>query len=437
MPLLADYLRGLATKRANGQTTDETSYYGVLEATFDAAGAGLRPRVHSAFQLRDTGAGHPDGGLFTSGQLAHLHGGLGPPPARGAIEVKAPDVPIEKMLDPATEEGAQVERYRRRYGSVLATNLRQFVLVGTLDAEDINVPEVRERIDLAGSAPDLWTLAERPSDAEAEMGVAFAEFLRRALLHNAPITRPQDLAVWLASYARDARVKLERTDMGRLDALRQSLEATLGVTFGDRRGRRFFVATVVQTLFYGLFAAWTLWHREAVDRDRGALFYWGRAGDFLRVPALQALFDEVTKSSNVRALDLRDDLNRATALLNRVRHAELFSRFDDEAAIEYFYEPFLEAYDPELREEYGVWYTPRPLVEYMVDRVDTVLKEELGRPDGLADPGVVVLDPACGTGAYLVACLRRIEKTLRGRGGVWSRPTCAPLRWAGSRGSRS
>ena len=134
------------------------------------------------------------------------------------------------------------------------------------------------------------------------------------------------------------------------------------------------------------------------------------------MPALQALFDEVTKSSHVQALDLADDLTRATALLNRVRHEELFSRFEDRAAIEYFYEPFLKAYDSSLREEYGVWYTPRPLVDYMVERVNTVLREELGRADGLADPGVVVLDPACGTGAYLVACLRRIEKTLRERG---------------------
>jgi len=66
----------------------------------------------------------------------------------------------------------------------------------------------------------------------------------------------------------------------------------------------------------------------------------------------------------------------------------------------YFYEPFLEAFDPELRKELGVWYTPREVVKYMVERVDRVLREDLNRPAGLADPNVYILDPCCGTGAF-------------------------------------
>ena len=85
--------------------------------------------------------------------------------------------------------------------------------------------------------------------------------------------------------------------------------------------------------------------------------------------------------------------------------------------MQYFYEPFLEAFDPELRKELGVWYTPPEIVQYMVTRVDTVLREELGIADGLADPRVYVLDPCCGTGAYLVAVLQRIATTLREQGG--------------------
>ena len=86
-------------------------------------------------------------------------------------------------------------------------------------------------------------------------------------------------------------------------------------------------------------------------------------------------------------------------------------------AVQYFYEPFLEAFDPELRKELGVWYTPPEIVQYMVTRVDTVLREELGIADGLADPRVYVLDPCCGTGAYLVEVLQRIAATLREQGG--------------------
>jgi predicted helicase len=81
-----------------------------------------------------------------------------------------------------------------------------------------------------------------------------------------------------------------------------------------------------------------------------------------------------------------------------------------------FYEPFLAAFDPELRTQFGVWYTPREIVRYMVERVDRVLRSELGVADGLADPSVWILDPCCGTGAYLVEVLACIARTLRAKG---------------------
>ena len=71
--------------------------------------------------------------------------------------------------------------------------------------------------------------------------------------------------------------------------------------------------------------------------------------------------------------------------------AAFFQRFEEVTAIQYFYEPFLEAFDPELRKQLGVWYTPREIVRYMVERVDTVLRTELGLASGLADPNVYVL----------------------------------------------
>jgi type I restriction-modification system DNA methylase subunit len=65
-----------------------------------------------------------------------------------------------------------------------------------------------------------------------------------------------------------------------------------------------------------------------------------------------------------------------------------FARFEEVDAVRYFYEPFLAAFDPELRKQLGVWYTPREIVRYMVERVDQVLRSELGLADGLADPSV-------------------------------------------------
>ncbi|MCY3537678.1 MAG: N-6 DNA methylase, partial [Cyanobacteria bacterium MAG IRC3_bin_20] len=93
-----------------------------------------------------------------------------------------------------------------------------------------------------------------------------------------------------------------------------------------------------------------------------------------------------------------------------------FSRFTTGEAVPYFYEPFLEAFDPTLRKELGVWYTPTEVVQAMVARVDNTLKQDLHIRDGLAAENVVVLDPCCGTGAYLAAVLRRIAANLEGQG---------------------
>ena len=82
----------------------------------------------------------------------------------------------------------------------------------------------------------------------------------------------------------------------------------------------------------------------------------------------------------------------------------------------YFYEPFLEAFDPALRRQLGVWYAPTEVVRYMVARVDKALRDDLGIPEGLAAEDVYALDPCCGTGAYRAEALRRIARNLRDHG---------------------
>ena len=92
-----------------------------------------------------------------------------------------------------------------------------------------------------------------------------------------------------------------------------------------------------------------------------------------------------------------------------VDRSSFFTRFREGEAVPYFYEPFLESFDPGLRKQLGVWYTPAEVVRYMVARVDKALKDDLGIADGLAADNVYVLDPCCGTGAYLAEVLRRID----------------------------
>ena len=117
-----------------------------------------------------------------------------------------------------------------------------------------------------------------------------------------------------------------------------------------------------------------------------------------------------------KPLGLVEVLDWTADALDRVDRDAFFDRFSEGEAVPYFYEPFLEAFDPALRKQLGVWYTPAEVVRYMVARVDRALKDDLGIADGLAADNVYVLDPCCGTGAYLAEVLRRIAANLQDRG---------------------
>ncbi len=88
----------------------------------------------------------------------------------------------------------------------------------------------------------------------------------------------------------------------------------------------------------------------------------------------------------------------------------------------YFYEDFLAAYDPQLREQSGVYFTPLEVVRSQVRLVDDLLVNRLGRELGLADPEVATLDPAAGTGTYLFAIIDHTLNRLRSRYGPGSLP---------------
>jgi predicted helicase len=191
----------------------------------------------------------------------------------------------------------------------------------------------------------------------------------------------------------------------------------LAVEFGDEKGEHFFRSTLVQTLFYGVFSAWVLWTRDHPPTDRRARFDWRTAGYYLSVPVLAELFHQASNPASLASLELPEVLDWTGTVLNRVDRAAFFTAFEEHQAVQYFYEPFLEEYDPDLRKQLGVWYTPSEVVRYIVARVDRVLREEIGIPDGLAAPNVYVLDPCCGTGSFLIEVLNRIAETLREKGG--------------------
>ena len=411
------YFADLRRVRASGGATGERSYYPALEGLLRAVGATLKPKVFCVQELADQGAGHPDLALYTARQVQRGRPRPGQVPARGVVEVKG--VGDDAWL---TAESDQVSRYWDRYRLVLVTNLRDFVLVGVNGAAG---PVRLEAFRLAADADDFWRKLETPRTFAREVGAGLGEYLARVLSHRAALAEPKDLAWLLASYARDGLARVEAAgDVSSLLAVRSAMEEALGIRFEGERGERFFRSTLIQTLFYGIFSAWVLWSRHE-QKKNGPLFEghydprrfrWREEVWHLRAPVLRALFMQLADPGRLKPLGLVEVLDWASAALDRVDRTAFFSRFNEGEAVPYFYEPFLEAFDPALRKQLGVWYTPTEVVRYMVARVDKALKDDLGIAAGLAAENVYVLDPCCGTGAYLAEVLRRISVNLGTQG---------------------
>ena len=399
------YFADLRRVRASGGATGERSIYGPLANLLNAVGATLKPKVFCVGELADQGAGHPDFGLYAAKQLQKGTPREGQAPERGVVEVKSAGDDAWLVAD-----SDQVNRYWGRYQLVLVTNTRDFVLVGPAGGG-----MALESFCLADSETAFDRKLEEPRAFAGEVGPGLGEYLCRALSHQAALTEPKDLAWLLASYARDGLSRVEAAgDAPSLKAVRSALEEALGVRFEGEKGARFFHSTLVQTLFYGVFSAWVLWARQ-LPPPAGS-FNWHEAVWHLRAPVLRALFQQLSDPGRLQPLGLVEVLDWTAAALDRVDRPAFFARFIEGEAVPHFYEPFLEAFDPELRKQLGVWYTPTEVVRYMVARVDKALKDDLGVADGLAAENVYVLDPCCGTGAYLAEVLRRIAGNLEGRG---------------------
>ena len=401
------YLAHLRRIRASGGATGERSYYAPLTNLINAIGATLRPKVFCVGELAQQGAGHPDIGLYSAKQVQRGRARQGQVPECGVMEVKP--VGDDAWL---TASSDQVSRYWNRYRLVLVTNTRDFVLLGEDTAGN---PVKLETLRLAQSAKEFESKLEKPRAFAREIGAGLGEYLCRALSHRATLVEPRDVAWLLASYARDGLARVEAAgDTPSLAGIRSALEEALGVRFEGERGAAFFRSSLVQTLFYCVFSAWVLWSRQTPSPN--GPFNWREAVWHLRAPVLRALFQQLSDPGRLRSLGLVEVLDWTAAALDRVERDAFFDRFDQGEAVPYFYEPFLEAFDPELRKQLGVWYTPSEVVRYMVARVDRALKDDLGIADGLAAENVYILDPCCGTGTYLAEVLRRISANLDGRG---------------------
>jgi len=306
------YLSDIGEIRATGAGTVETSYYPALSTLLNEIGKRPTPKVRCVIQLQNKGAGMPDGGMFTADQFrskaAKQNAGANPletlPPSRGVIEVKSP---AEDLADIIASE--QIARYWDYDGLVLVTNYRAFTLIGrTATGHAVEL----ERFTLAATEAEFWKLAAHPRTCPDGLRERFAEYLYRAMTHNAPLAKPHDVAAILASYARDAKARIEHADLPALAGLREALELALGLKFEGEKGEHFFRSTLIQTLFYGIFSAWVLWARKRAPtpaastkektlkyelkesatayRTDAKHFDWRTAVWHLRVPMIRALF---------------------------------------------------------------------------------------------------------------------------------------------------
>lgn len=367
---LTRYLEAVRYIRGSNLATSERGYYPAIAALLGGIGESLNPPVAAIHDVADAGAGHPNFLLqvTTTGNL------------RAVVEVKGSSATVD-----AIKQSEQVRRYLKQYNLCLVTNLWDFALVRV--GENGQIEEIM-RQKIADTETHFW---REPVDKLVKRtGEEMSDFLTSVLLWDAPVTRPKNLADALARYARAARREMERRSDTGLIPLRKALSEALGLHFTDEEGEHFFRSSLVQTLFYGLFSAWVVWNREHPGAPPDH-FRWHEAGDYLHLPVLREIFEQGAQGSRLEALHIRKPLEWAEATLRRTVYGNFSQVFADGSAVNYFYEPFLEAYDPELREQLGVWYTPREIIQYQVARVDRLLRDELDIPDGLADDRVIVL----------------------------------------------
>jgi hypothetical protein len=150
------YLRDIQYIHDTGSGVKETSYYPALSNLFNTVGKQLQPPVHCIITIKNQGAGLPDGGFFTPDQVhpePQAQWGEGQIPSRGAVEIKGAGDDVR-----AIAQTEQVQRYCSRYGQVLVTNLRDFLLVAR-NAEGECVP--MERFTLVSDEASLWLSSPR------------------------------------------------------------------------------------------------------------------------------------------------------------------------------------------------------------------------------------------------------------------------------------
>ncbi len=394
------YLRDIAGTYATGQAT-EHSYRPALKAFIEAHGGG---GVRATNEPSQVACGAPDFIVERDGVPV------------GHVECKNAGTDLARA-----GESAQLKRYRDGLPNLILTdylefrwyadgNLRDTARLGALDGRGGILPDKAGRPQ-AAALLDAFFTADVPS-----------------------VDNSRELAKRMAAKARLLYEGVNRilSEEGESGPLQDLLEAYRKVLITDLMPSEF-ADLQAQTAAYGLFAA------RCSHRPDAGPFTRQSAAFAETTPLLQDVFSRIAgPGADPRIAWIVDDLAR---LLDRAEMDAILARFGrrsiEQDPVVHFYEDFLAAYDPELREMRGVYYTPEPVVSYIVRSVDLLLRERFGLDDGLADakkvtanmpdgargemPRLLILDPAAGTGTFLREVIASIRATIQRKGlaGAW------------------
>ncbi|TAN08951.1 MAG: DNA methyltransferase [Rhodanobacteraceae bacterium] len=347
----------------------------------------------------------------------------------GYIEAKDVGIGLAKV-----ERSEQLLRYRGSLGNLVLTDYLEFRWY--LDGElrlTASLPRP------GGNGRIRWN-----ESAASEVAQLLTQFLAADL----PLkSTPHDLATRMARLAQLIRGLIENSfstegDRGELHAQFEAFRKVLIKSLSVKQ----FADMYAQTLCYGLFAARCNAPSAGFTRQSAAAQL-PKTNPFLR-----KLFHSIAGPD----LDPRVSwaVDQLAELLARADMAAILADFGHrtrrEDPVVHFYETFLAAYDPKMREARGVYYTPEPVVGYIVRSVDALLQREFGLKEGLAHAGKVrwkslkhdtthgkrksstqiteveawthrvqILDPATGTGTFLYAVIQKIRERFEGNAGAW------------------
>lgn len=226
---------------------------------------------------------------------------------------------------------------------------------------------------------------------------------------------PKQLALALARKTRLLSKQVEETyNEDDKDSDLVKLKSTFEKTLIQNISVHQFANMIAETLAYSLFLAFL----EHIHRGNGAKITLQTAIEYLptNVPVLKDLYDLINKVSSTIPVIYKASL----ALLEQLEasdigriYQKLVEHKPGEDPVIQFYEPFLKEYDPKEREARGVYYTPKPVVDYIVRSVDWILRNKFSKEKGLADESVQLLDPATGTGTFLLSAIQEIHENIK------------------------